>query len=265
MKVVRLAAVAFFALSTAALAQFEGSAEFRATTTTGRGETIPGHGSCLVSKNAVRMQWEMDLRGNGEPKSPGTPSQYRMTTILKVSEPDKMYMLNDEKKTYTVVDLKKAHESAAKQPLDLKVRKLGRDTVGGLSCDKAVVTSPSGTETEICVTRELTPSSAWLAAMNRERSGPLAALRANGLDGFPIRMITREGRDKKVSSTFELVRFEKKTVPASAFEVPAGYQRSSGSTMTPEQRKAMKDALSRMTPEQRKQYDEMMKKQEKER
>jgi hypothetical protein len=265
MKIARIAAIAFFAASAAALAQFEGVAEFKASTTSGRGETIPGHGTFYIGKNAVRGEWQMDLAaGSSQKRDPHAPSHYRSTILQRLAEPDKMYMLDDEKKTYSVLDLQKARESETKSPQNYKVAKTGRDTVAGLSCEKAMITGPTGSQIEVCVTKELAPSSAWMSVMNRERSGFLGALRANGIDGFPIRMTTHDPNNKNIVSTYELVRVEKKSLPASTFEIPAGYRETSvaAAGMTPEQEKALKDALSRMTPEQRKQYEEMMKRQQ---
>jgi uncharacterized protein DUF4412 len=273
MRVARIAAVAFcvgsatafFAGSVTALAPFEGVAEFKASTTGGRGETIPGRGTFYIGKNAVRGEWQMDLRAGGaEKQNPHAPAQYRSTILQRLSEPDRMYMLNDEKKTYWVMDLKKARDNESKTPQKYAVTRTGSDKVAGLSCDKALITGPSGSQVEVCVTRELAPSSAWMSVMNRDRSGFFDALRSQGLDGFPIRMITRDHNNRQIVSTYELVRVERKALPASTFEIPAGYKESSmaSSRMTPEQERAMKDALSRMTPEQRKQYEEMRKKQQ---
>ena len=83
---------------------------------------------------------------------------------------------------------------------------------------------------EVCVSKELIPSAAWVAAMSRreDQSGPLKALKENGLEGFPIRWIFRSQKNKEISSTMELVSFEKKSLPASLFEIPADYTKSEG-------------------------------------
>lgn len=279
MKSVRNASLLLFFVSATALAQFEGVAELKMTMSYARGEPV-ARGTFSISKSAARSDWEVDLRGaaDAEAKKSGIPDRYKMTTIVKLSDPDKVYMLNDERKTYSVLDLKAMRESVGGEDESRKftVKKLGRrDTVAGLSCEVVQVTSSSGTGSELCMTRELAVSKDWLAAMNRDRrggggpfarglGGPFAALRAQGIEGFPIRMITRESSDKRVSSTMELVRVERKSLPGSLFEVPAGYRETSGMgvMMTPEQEKAMKDALEKMTPEQRKMYEEMMKKQQ---
>jgi hypothetical protein len=62
----------------------------------------------------------------------------------------------------------------------------------------------------------------------------------------------------------ELVRFERKSVPGSFFEIPGGYKKTEGASgnLTAEQQKQFNDALSQMTPEERKRFEEMMKKQQ---
>jgi hypothetical protein len=87
----------------------------------------------------------------------------------------------------------------------------------------------------------------------------MKAVREAGMDGFPIRWATKGEHGNGL--TMEMTKFEKKSVPASAFEIPADYKKSSAMSvgMSPEQRKQMDEALKNMTPEQRKQYEEMMK------
>src|SRR5262249_37304693 len=119
-----------------------------------------------------------------------------------------------------------------------------------------------------CVASDWKMPSSWLRAWNRreEQASPLAALREAGLTGFPVRWVFRHKGEKESWSSMELVRFTKQSVPASTFEIPAGYRRVDNTfetSMTPEQQKAVTDArqkmLENMTPEQRKQYEEMMK------
>jgi hypothetical protein len=88
----------------------------------------------------------------------------------------------------------------------------------------------------------------------------MKALVDAGLEGFPIRWTTKgQGRG---DMTMELVSAKRQSVPASTFEVPAGYTKSESLVpfSNPEIDKKMKEALDKMTPEQRKQFEEMMKK-----
>jgi hypothetical protein len=269
-------AVLLLALSAPALAQLEGVAEFKGSVNAGRGKPISSAGKVYVTRNASRVEWEMDMKALGERKGApkgAMPSSYRMVTIQKLSDPDRIINLNDERKTYAVTDLRTLREGQPAAPqATYTVKKLGRDSVAGFSCEKAVVSSSEGTRSEICVADQISQSSGWLAAQSRRErsSGLLKALHDNGLQGFPVRWVVwaRAG-DPQPATTMELVRFEKKSLPSSLFEVPAGYTQVTGASrsLTPEREKSMKEAdrkmkeaIEKLPPEQRKQYEEMMKK-----
>jgi hypothetical protein len=259
-------------------AQSEGIAEFKGEVHSDRGKTVPSHGKVFLSKAAVRVEWETELSSpdrnrRDDPKA--TPNHFRMVMIQKLSEPDRTYIINDERKTYTVQMIdQKREDSKSPNGSDKKwtVKKLGRDTVGGYSCEKALLTSEdSSRETEACIATDLVPSTAWLRAFNRreEQASPLQALKDSGLWGFPVRWIFREKGAREAESSIELVRFEKKSVPGSVFEIPADYRKvdsmMEAMSMTPEQerqvrdaQKKMQEALDKMSPEERKQYEEMM-------
>ena len=77
------------------------------------------------------------------------------------------------------------------------------------------------------------------------RSGPEAprgstALKEQGIEGFPVRWSMRaEGLPASRPRRMELTRVEKKSLPASLFEVPAGYKQTDFAVggLTPEQEK----------------------------
>ena len=157
----------------------------------------------------------------------------------------------------------------------VNVRHLAATPVGHQVTAEAEVTKVDGRriefkvsardEMEVCVAKDLGASGAWLDAMSRRQRGGsmFKALTDAGLTGFPVRWIVRRSGEKDALTTLELTRFEKASVPASTFEIPAGYKKVSGydTHMTPEQEEAMRKAMENMTPEQRKQFEEMMKKQ----
>ncbi len=237
-----LAAAALLALSVPGLAQIEGVAEFKGATGEGGGKTIPGAGRVYLGKDAYRMEWAVE-RPEAARKGAGPAATSRMIIIQKLSDPDHIVNIDDARKLYSVTDLKTFRESSPEIPRETyRVIKQGRDTVGGFPCEKALVTSSGGTRTEICVASEIFPSSAFLALQSRrDRSNNLIkALRANGLEGLPIRLVMRGKGNTQPVSTMELARFEKKPVPPSLFEVPPGYKRASDTpeTMAPEIGKA---------------------------
>lgn len=267
-----LAFAALVLSSTAASAQFEGQADFKITTNTGKDQTMNGTGKMFVTRSAYRSEFEMQMADAGGRKSSSMPARMKMTMFAKISEPDKLYMLNDQNKTYSIWDASKFREESKNRPKETyTVKKLGKDTVAGLSCQRALLTSSKGDEIEACVSSELAASSQWLSAMNRGDAGSgswIEALKGAGLEGFPIRWSTRSKGSKDTTMTMEVTRVERRSLPASLFQVPSGYKQTDAAMggLTPEQEKAiadakaqMNEALKDMTPEQRKAYEDAMK------
>jgi len=192
----------------------------------------------------------------------------RMTVLVRTAEPDVSYMINDAQKSYARIDVKEMQKSvpAAEKEKKWSVKRLGSDRVAGYACERALVSQEgSETDNEVCVSKEIAGSAGLLDAGRRGSSGRglEKALKANGLEGMPIRMVMREKGKPEASVAWELVKAEKRALPASTFEIPPGYKETSmmGTMMSPEQQKQMEDAMKNLTPEQRKMLEQMMKKQ----
>ncbi len=251
MKPWTLAAAALLALRAAAFAQSEGVAEFQGSAWAGGGKTVPGSGKVYLSKGAYRMEWEIKT-ADSTPGKGAPPAGQKIVIIQKLSDPDHIVNIDDTRKAYSITDLKEFRKASPQEARSTyRVRRMGRDTIAGYSCEKALLISSSGSRWEICAARELFPSSAFLALQSRrDRSDNLVkALRANGLDAFPIRFVMRGKGNSPPVSTMELVRFERKPVAPSLFEVPAGYKQLSDmpAAAAPEQ-KPMKSSPSGKTP-----------------
>ena len=273
-RTVVLAALASASICAAA-AQFEGVASFKITMNQGRGQTAGGTATMYLTKTAYRSEFEIGMGAAGDGKAGGkgpTPRNFRMTMFAKLSDPGKLTMLNDENKTYSIWDAKTPAEDAKNFPKEsYTVKRLGSGTVAGLSCEKALVTSSRGNEFEVCMSPELGASTEWIAAMNRRQKDSaswIKALHDAGVDGFPIRWAMKSPDSKEPSMVMELTSLQKKTLPASLFEIPAGYRKTDMAVggLTPAQEKAMSDAkaqmeeaLENLPPEQRKAYEDMMK------
>jgi len=246
---------------TAALAsaQTEGVADFKMTS----GESMQGTGRMYFAKGGYRSDWSMeaDASGSRSKSKGGKAATTKLSMIGRASEPDVVYMVNDETKSYTVWDAKKARDEASKSKDKYTIERLGTDTVGGISCQNVRVKSSNGADMEVCMAKDIAAPAGWLSAMGRNAGGAswVGEMHAAGVDGFPIRWITRSGRSEK--TTMELTKFERKAVPASTFAIPAGYEKTDPMSvgLNSEQRKQLDDAMSQMTPEQRKQVEEMMK------
>lgn len=251
------------------LAQSEGVATFKIIAHSAQNDakgTPQGTYKIAFSKTAYRMDMQMDMSsmGGGRPRGGGEPANFTMTSISKLSEPDKVYMLNDRNKTYSVMDLAKAREQAGHADDPWTVQRTGHDTVAGIPCEKATLTSKS-TSIDTCIATDFLVSSAWWSAISRRQGGNDRWIRAMGdagLKGFPIRMRYKSAQNAD-GVEMELVNLDRHGLPAAMFEVPAGYKQTNimgAMGMSPEAQKAMDDALAKMTPEQRKAYDDAMKK-----
>ena len=251
------------------LAQSEGVASFHFWTH-GEGTGAPdGQYRVAFSRPAVRMEMEMSPAAGSSrsPESRRAAPTMKMTMIQKLAEPEKLYLLDDRRKTYSIMDLAKAREAGPAPEETWSAKRLGSDRVAGFACEKALMTSSKGTQVEVCMSSDLPATKAWWAAMSRGRRASdnwVRSMEDAGVRGFPIRMRYRNA-DGRPGVAMELAGFERRSVTASAFEIPADYKQTSGmdaANVPPEAGKAMQDALEKMTPEQRKAYEEMMKRQQ---
>ncbi len=269
MKGNRIACILVLLLSTAAaplFAQFEGEADFKITSRREKGGPLEGTARMFSSAGGFRMEYAM---ATGSTRK-GATGEIKMTMIAKLPNPEKVYLVNDEKKTYSVWETKGRDAKPAPRET-YKVQKLGDDRVAGYACQNARVTSSKGNAFDVCVTRELGGSSDWIAAMNRDDPDArtwLKALRDEGIEGFPVRWAIRPKGSSEPTVVMELVKAQKKALPAAMFQVPPGYKQTDLAIggLSPEQEKAMADAraqmdeaMKNMSPEERKQVEEMMK------
>ena len=264
-------AFALAATGAAPASPFEGVADFRIQTNVEKGQSITGTGKIFVTPSAYRTEWEMSLPESARNRKEA-PQKMKMKMFGKVAQPNVLYMVNDENKTYSVWDTAKAAEDSKNLPKETyTVERLGAGSVAGIACQRALLTSSKGDQIEVCVTKEFGASGDWIAAMNRREHSAgswIQALKEKGLEGFPVRWSMRRKGATEPFMTMELTRLEKKSLPASLFEVPAGYRKTDVAMggLTPEQEKAISDAreqmnktLEKMTPEQRKAYEDAMK------
>jgi len=262
MKKTVLAMLAGAALAAApALAQFEGEIDMKITAPGG----TTGNGRMFVSKIGART--ELDMQTQRMPM--------KMTTIMKFSNPDVVWLVNDTQKSYVEMDLKKMKENADKSPQKREpwtVKKLGRETVNAYSAEHVVAQrgKDASTTMEMWTTKDLAGLNyeAMRGLMSRGQGdeGLYPALRDAGADGFIVKMVTKD-KAGNVQSTMELTKAEKRSVPASMLEIPPGYTKQEGmmgaaGMVSPEASEQMRKAMENMTPEQRKQIEEMMKRQQ---
>jgi hypothetical protein len=184
--------------------------------------TMP-NGSAKVTysfgKTAQRMDMTMQMDK--------IPDQLKTTVITKASQPDQAYIINHQAKNYSFVNLKTAAENAMLLDFDSNytLARLGKQTIKGYSCEHIMLTS-STEKLELWVTRDLGDFSTFriLQSQNPRLSNTELAkkLSTEGIEGFPVKIVQYNDNGKYM---MELVQIWPKTVPASQFSVPAGYQK----------------------------------------
>jgi len=247
-----------------AFAQFEGEIDMKIT---GQGG-MTGTGKVLVSKAGSRT--EMDMQTANMPM--------HMVTLMKFSAPDVMYLINDKTKTYGEIDVKKARESVAKTKGEQEaysVKVLGPEKVLGYSTKHVLLSRPGDrSEMEVWTTKDLLGLSyEAMRGLMRRGSGQddgamMKALKNAGAEGFFVKMVTRDKGKTEPLTTMELTKAEKRSLPASTFEVPSGYKKQEGGmgaagVVSPETAEQMRKAMENLTPEQRKQIEETRKQRQK--
>ncbi len=198
-----------------------------------------------------------------------------MTTVVRKDRPGLALLLDDAHKTYSELDTQRV---SGDRPVEKYVaRKLGSERVAGHDCVHGTVTGEHGHQWEVWTTRDLGGAEGFWqgqAARGGGGQGPsfaslASALKEAGLDGWPLKMVTRSGRG---ATTWEATRIERKALPASLFSVE-GYRQTEGGLMgaasqvrlSPEQqarvdqaRAKMIEAMKSMTPEQRQRMEQVL-------
>ena len=221
-----------------------------------------------VAKAGTRSEMNMQMG----------PTGVKMVMLQKNDTPDTIYRINDADKTYTEIDLAKMRAMAGQQQdtSEYTVEKLGEETILGYKTQHVLVkeknpASGSGMNMEMWTAKDLLDYETFSKLQARPRKGRdealLKALKAAAADGMPLKAITTSSDGSKV--TLEVVKADKKSLPPSTFEIPAGYTKSAGGMMdmlggasgpqADEAKKKMDEALKNMTPEQRQMMENMMK------
>lgn len=262
-----------------AFAQFEGVLEMKITAA-GKDSDFGGGGKMLASVAKAGARCEMDMQ-MGE-------MSMKMVVLQKTDTPNLIYHINDANKSYTEIDLAKM-EAMAGQTADARkytVQKLGQETILGYKTQHVLVKeqgSPNekGMTSEMWTAKDLLDYTTFARMQARpgKKGGEEAlakALKDAGADGLPLKSISTTPDGTRI--TMEVVKVDKKSLPASTFQIPAGYSKSQGGLMDlmgglsgpqadqarkqmNEAQQKMQEAMKNMSPEQREMIEKMMKQQ----
>ncbi len=240
-----------FALAAAALAAATAAADFegRAEYTVTGSKDQRGTAVALVGPGGARFHFEVT---SPELTQAGVPVM-KATTLIQSGDRGHVYTIDEARHSYAVIDT----DPKARDP-GWKITKLGPSSVAGYPCQRARIESEGSRATEVCVSTTLGRVPIWATVRGQGGEGAPAALARAGLDGLPLRWAT--DADDGNGLVLELVKATRESVPASAFEVPAGYtNRSRGTPVaSPDMRARMEEAMKKMSPEQRKRLEQML-------
>ena len=253
-----------------AYAQFEGVLEMNMTVV-GKGGEGGGSGTMIVAVAKPGTRSEVNMKMG--------PMDVKMVMLRRNDTPDTVYRIDDAGKTYTEIDLAQMRQVTSKQKdtPEYTVEKVGEETILGYSTQHVMVkekkpANGNSMTMEMWTAKDLLDYATFSKLHARPDQGGreealLKALKAAAADGMPLKAITTATDGSKV--TVEVVKADKKALPASTFEVPDGYTKSAGGMMgmmggasgaqADEAKKKMDEALKNMTPEQRQMMEKMMK------
>lgn len=274
---IKMSCLALLLAATPALAVFEGTVEMKMTMTDKDGNPT-GSGTSNIAVGEAGVRSEMNMQHG--------PMGIKMVMLQKSAIPDKTYHINHATRTYSEIDLAKLQAMAGAQQSNITytVKKLGSDKILGFDAQHVLVQQQTaggekGPTTEMWTAKDFLDYATFSklqAGHSRmaAQEGLLKALKDAGVDGMPLKSVTTAEDGSK--TTMEVVRAEKKSLPASTFEIPEGYTKSEGGLgdmlggMTgpqadearkrmDEAKKKLEEMLKNMTPEQRQMYESMMK------
>lgn len=258
-----LTLLALLCATVPALAEFEGILDMKLSMT---GTDAAGDGSIKVAVSKAGARNEMSLQAGG--------MKMQMVMLFKSDTSNVVYRLNEANKTYSEVDLTRLQEMAGRTAQDEKytVKKLGEEKILDYKTQHVLATGKES-KVELWTAKDLLDYATFnrlQGAQGNQMGGGdqlQKALKAAGADGIPLKMITTMKDGGTI--TMEVVKAEKKALPASLFQIPADYKKSAGGLMgdmpgmsSPDMdalKKQMEDALKNLPPEQREMMEKMMK------
>ncbi|WP_167599160.1 DUF4412 domain-containing protein [Chlorobaculum sp. 24CR] len=227
----------FLAIPSSARAAFTGAMEMKLTMPNGKADI-----SYLFGKRDQKMDMAMMLDRIPEP--------LKTTVITRSARPDEAVIVNHKSKSWSVVNLRSAAESATLLDFDSNYRftLVGLETIKGYPCQHVRLQSTTDT-LDLWMTKGLANFSTFrlLQSQNPRLSNTSLSrmLKQNGVDGFPVKIVQKNGNGLYV---MELKRVTPKPVVESSFRVPAGYRRveAGQTTIDSQQKEHLRQLMNKM-------------------
>jgi hypothetical protein len=184
---------------------------------------------------------------------------FNQITVTLKEHPDSLIGLDMTAKTYWKRELKGRTQSTDTASGTVKI--LGNEKIGAYNCIHSQLTQNNRTS-EFWTTKDI-PDYEKYAASHRGsrymgRGNPDVALKKAGADGFLVKTFSKDPRG--VETSLELEKFEKQTISADKFTIPAGFMRAAPPVMGGAGKGFDYSKLKDMSPEERQKFIEKMKK-----
>ena len=204
-----------------AFAQFEGVLEMKMTVV-GKGGVGGGGGTMFVAVAKAGTRSEMNMQVG--------PTEVALVMLQRNDTPDTIYRINDADKNYTEIDLAKMRATAGQpqEAPEFTVEKLGQETMLGYQAQHVLVKEKNPAKgasmnMEMWTAKDLLDYGTFSKLQAHPRKAGreealLKALKAAGADGMPLKAISTGSDGSK--ATLEVVKADKKPLPASTFDIP---------------------------------------------
>jgi hypothetical protein len=217
------------------------------------GDKVNGNMKTYAQDGNSRSELNIAL---GAPGSGQAMNRNVVALVLK-DNPDKTYMLDVDKKTYSELDISKRPDTKD-SPDDYDITVIGKEKVNGYDATHVKVKNKRTNQEQDMWTSTGVANYSELEKIKTKYTGKenlTKALAAKGAEGFPVRFIIKE---MNTTVQLDLVAASTKTNPASLFSLD-GYTKSTGAGAD---RQQMMQQLQNMTPEERQKFIEQMRQQQ---
>jgi hypothetical protein len=180
-------------------------------------------------KAGIRCEMEMHIYGALHTK---------MVMLQKTDSPNIQYHLNASNKTYTEIDVAKTREMIGQESdsKDYTVVRLDEEPILGYKTQHVLVKKKNpgnAMALHMWIAKDLLDYATFSKMeINESKRGDQEALskalKDAGVGGLPLRLVVRTFDGLTVSN--EVVKIDKKPLPASTFEIPRGYTKVTGGT-----------------------------------
>jgi len=226
---------------------------------------VAAHAANAPFSGTIELKITTDAGGNGTVKMTigdvGTVNDLQMSSpqgavaiksLTRKDKPDVVYIINDAQKSYLEVPAKAPPGAPNNSDETWTIKKIGTEKIAGFASVHVTGVSSKGNSVELWSTKDVMDSDQYEKAMGADRGrlsgNMMTALKKEGADGFPVKLVAKPKEGG--TTTMELVKVTRAALPPATFEVPSGYNKTQLPMMPPP---------GALPPEAQKRLDEKMK------